>query len=240
MGIIFFKDKLGVNSNVTFAVYEINDVAYEAYRTELDLFDNTWLSNLTDSNLKAAFQSKSQKTANRIKKDIGNKTSSLVKNAGEHIVVYLSRNVISSTLHYRGIPIAELYKDKVIGNPGFDFFNENDIIGRVIFGEGKFRSSSLINKNSYKTAYKEALSQVVKFIREKKDTEEYTSLQYFLSELSKNNFSTERGYSIGFSLERKDINPPMNINNIFVEISSNADYLKLEKEKELLIIGIVF
>ena len=89
------------------------------------------------------------------------------------------------------IPLAELRKEKVSGNPGFDYHSENKN-NIIIFGEAKYVAGQ--------NAYGRALKQVVEFIDAKKDLKELTELTSFVSNEAIKNANLERkGYAIGFS-----------------------------------------
>lgn len=239
MGLIYSINNVGTNNNVYFALYKIDDLLFECLKVQYDVFERSWLQDISDINAKNAFEIRANKTAEIIKKDLEKGVSGpkYIQYAGQHIVVLNARDTISNDLLYKKIPIAELVKNRVSGNGGFDFHLENEKDGVIIFGEGKYRNGI----NSYKASFSSALKQVVDFIKDGMDSSEYPDLSCFLSELTKNNYSSDKGYAIGFSINSSDFNgKPKNYTDILIEIQKNLNYLTLEKKKCLFIVGIIF
>lgn len=72
----------------------------------------------------------------------------------------------------RVVPLAELLKEKVRGNPGFDF-HVVEPNGVAVFGESKYRRAG--------RGYAEALKQVADFLREEKPIADIAVLRDFVS-----------------------------------------------------------
>lgn len=235
MEFVYGEKNIGSNKNVNFFIYKIDDIEHETYKVLLDLFDMTWLNSLNDRHAINSFKSKALKTAKKIQERIIKKSDDgeLVREAGEHIVVYNALNVIEKELNYKKIPLGESFKNRVINNGGFDYFAENLVEYGVCFGEGKYRNDGSCN------SFKSALQQVLDFIKDNKDTEEYDELMYFLDEKTKELYDDNKEYSIGFSIDGTYMNTVLP-RDIFEMISKNVDFIELEKNKRLHIIGIVF
>ena len=94
-------------------------------------------------------------------------------------------------------PIAELFKQKADGNPGFDFhtvFLESDLL---MFGEAKYVKDY--------TPYKNAMSQISDFIDNKKDMKDLFEISRFMpSEKPLENADNGiKGYVAAFSTNGK-------------------------------------
>ena len=76
--------------------------------------------------------------------------------------------------------LQKLWKEKISGNPGFDFHTETPT-EFIAFGEAKYRAAS--------NAYNLALKQIKDFIQEKKDLKELSDLKNFVGAKAISNIS---------------------------------------------------
>lgn len=146
---------------------------------------------------------------------------------GEIMVSSTAVDTLCNNYYHKGVPLAELWKEKISGNPAFDFHTETPSFF-ISFGEAKF--------NSKNNSYGKAMEQVSGFIDKKKDTKEGSDLFNFISEKAFNNFDVFKlkAYSMSFSIcgtESQDA--------IIEKIKNNKYFEKLMKNaEELYFIGI--
>ena len=122
---------------------------------------------------------------------------SVDKETGELLVSEISRRTLVERYGYFSMPIGELFKQKVTGNPGFDFFsiNHNEII---LFGEAKYVAKS--------TPFKNALNQITDFIEDGKDSKDMWDIEKFIPERQKaqlNFLNGQKGYVGSFSSKKE-------------------------------------
>lgn len=185
--------------------------------------DTSWINNL-DEISKKAFKVNAEKTINKIVTDIiGGITTNVNEDIGEFIVSYSAQLALEIEYSHKRIPLAELLKEKVLGNPGFDFhtISTNNYL---VFGEAKFSLDS--------TPRARALNQIEEFIGDR-DNAELKWLEPFLDPTTKANIiRDEKGYAAAFSLNGGNI----------ITILNNAldsDPIKeIIKHKELYLIAV--
>lgn len=54
------------------------------------------------------------------------KDDEITKDTGEYVVSELARQTLVNHMKYLDVPLAELFKEQVSGNPGFDFYSANN------------------------------------------------------------------------------------------------------------------
>lgn len=152
----------------------------------------SWIDKLMPDELKNSMKARVDPTVDFLDKQLSNNNEDeITSKTGEYFVSEIARETIINELEYSDIPLAELRKEKVSGNPGFDYHSENKN-NIIIFGEAKYVAGQ--------NAYGRALKQVVEFIDAKKDLKELTELTSFVSNEAIKNANLERkGYAIGFS-----------------------------------------
>lgn len=150
-------------------------------------------------------------------------SSNLKSEAGEYVVSELSRSSVVNTLHYSDIPIAELFKEQISGNPGFDFFTVNGDI--ILFGEAKYLSG--------RNAYSSACEQINRFALERRDLADIPDLKDFISSAALEKAAAgERGFIAGFSTTS------MSNDALERHIIENAHYIALPKDKEIICVAV--
>ena len=190
---------------------------------ETYISDTSWINNL-DEISKKVYKVNAEKTIDKIVTDIiGGITTNVNQDIGEFIVSYSAQLALEIKFYHQRIPLAELLKEKVLGNPGFDFhtISPNNFL---VFGEAKFSLDS--------TPRARALNQIVKFIGDR-DNAELKWLEPFLDPITKTNIiKDDKGYAAAFSLNGENI----------ITILNNAiasDPIKeIIKHKELYLIAI--
>ena len=120
--------------------------------------------------------------------------------------------------------IAELFKEQVSGNPGFDFYSANkDKV--IIFGEAKYSSS--------RNAYGIGMEQVDRFIREAQDVSDLNDIDKFFEEESLQLADKgDKAYAVAFAA--KGTASDMIINGIV----SNKHYKNIAINKEVIFLAV--
>ena len=191
----------------------------------INISDLSWINNFSNEALRIGFIERSKQTIEKITRKLEkNIEDPKINEIGEIVISNVARLIVESTYDYYVLPLAELIKEKISNNPGFDyhFVNNNEI---PIFGEAKYSAGD--------NAYGRALSQVVDFINEKKDRKEIPILKEFMTEpVIKNIIMENKGYSISFSAT--------NIDNkkLFYNVMQNKDFKQLLKYKEILVVAV--
>lgn len=191
----------------------------------LSLSQLCWLSKFDGSFLKQSFEIRARGTLDYIyQKVINGNTDKSIEEAGEYVVSELSRQTIISEKKYTDIPLGELIKQKVAGNPGFDFFTKN-LSDEILFAEAKYNS----NQNAYGIAF----NQIKNFITEKKDITDLPDIEKIVGEKAcENALKNQKGYIAAFST--KDTPTDILIKNIV----KNKDYQILSTYQELICVAV--
>ncbi len=218
---------------IRISIDNLQEIVTEIIRIIADV---SWIEGLTSIS-KESFIARAQPTIDTLIKELTNYLEScdnkMIKTIGETVVSVSARSVIERSLQYRALPIAELIKQKVRGNPGFDFHHEKDEL-MIVFGEAKYVSNN--------NAYNRAISQIVKFITDKKHLKDIPDIERFVSPSVSNNIhncQSDRDrfcYSAAFSIVGKNLDDQKLINNI-----KNNDHFKelvSQNHKELVLVAV--
>ncbi|MBP6888788.1 MAG: hypothetical protein KBC21_03730 [Candidatus Pacebacteria bacterium] len=176
-------------------VTNLHERAKEMVRT---ISDTSWISKL-DTVGKVTFEATSERTIKKLVEDIISKVSDEpTREFGEYMISLGALDLLESGHQHTKVPLAELLKDKIIGNPGFDFHTESTK-NNIIFGEAKYSGTI--------TPRADALDQIAKFIQLKKDSADLNVLQHFVTPVAVSNFTekNKRGYVAAFSLNSPDV-----------------------------------
>lgn len=198
--------------------------------------DVSWIEGLASIS-KESFMARARPTINILTEELNNYLGScdeeMIKTIGEAVVSVVARSAIESSLEYKALPIAELIKQKVRGNPGFDFHHEKDEL-MIVFGEAKYVSNS--------NAYNKSLSQIVKFIADKKHLKDIPDIDRFLSQSVLNNVNNCQNdrdkfcYSAAFSTKGRGFNEQKLISHI--KNNTNFRTLVSQNHKELVLVAV--
>lgn len=190
--------------------------------------DTSWVNNfdaIDKASLLACAQPTIDKIINSILAKVGNK---IEKEFGEYLISYSAQLTLVDTLSHKPIPLPEFYKEKISGNPGFDFHtvSSNDII---VFGEAKY--------NSAKTPYDDAESQVNDFLQmippKQKHIKELKELRKFTGDIPATNvINNHFGVTAAFSIHAKKAELAMK-NSIKYQ-----EFKKLLDNDEIYVIGV--
>lgn len=152
----------------------------------------SWIAKFDKSYIRNSFFKRAEDTAeylaDKILKDDGDK---ITEDSGEYVVSELAREALVIELKYLDVPLAELFKEQVSGNPGFDFYSANKE-KVIIFGEAKYSSG--------RNAYGIGMEQVDRFIREGQDVSDLNNIDKFFEEESlKLADNGDKAYAIAFA-----------------------------------------
>lgn len=189
------------------------------------LTDISWIDKFLKKEDKLSMLARVNPTIKMLNKKLNdNDNDDLTSDVGEYFVSEIARETIIRELSYTDIPLAELRKEQVSGNPGFDYHSESDN-NIIIFGEAKYKSGQ--------NAYGSALRQVVNFIEQNKDKKEIIELKSFVSDVAVENANNgKKGYAIGFS------SYTINTEQLLKNILNNSNLTKLLSYEEIIIIAV--
>jgi len=190
---------------------------------EKQITDTSWINSL-DELSKLAFKANAKKTIDKIVNDIIAKVKTkLTVDIGEYIVSYSAQHALEMKFSHTKIPLAELLKEKISGNPGFDFHSVS-ANKYLIFGEAKFSMEG--------TPRARALNQIYEFIDDR-DHAELLWLRPFLhNDTLTHIINGHRGYTAAFSFNGN------NILTIFNNALGSDVIKEVLKHKELYLIAV--
>lgn len=178
-------------------ISEIENHATELIKT---ITENSWIEKL-DKYSKVNYQNKVQQTANALVCIFRNPldNNKLKENFGEYVISLDAGKSLELQLNHKVFPLSELWKEKILGNHGFDFHTETPN-QQLNFGEAKFRSSG--------NSYSDAAEQINRFIEPdvRKDQGDINDLKNLgASEQSLDNLLNDiRTFTLAYSVNSKD------------------------------------
>lgn len=204
---------------------DVDDV--NAFATEMVsvVSDTNWIQKLNPL-AKASYEATAIRTVAALVDVFNNFSGQISKDFGEFMVSLSAAQTLADELGHDSFPLSEIWKEKLTGNHGFDYYSEcpDELIN---CGEAKFNSTT--------NAYGAAARQVCEFIDDEKDLGDLVHLNYFASEVAVNKLvdDRERGFCLAFSVNSTDLE------QILVNALANADVIRLSEEAiALYIIGI--
>ncbi|MCG5048036.1 hypothetical protein ABRQ09_02980 [Pectobacterium brasiliense] len=177
---------------------EIVDIKSRVKDMHKIITDTSWLEPLNIIN-STTYAARSEPTINKIVNDILSKVEDEISSDfGEYLISDTAQTALKEHMTHIRLPLAELIKEKISGNPGFDFHTECPK-NFVIFGEAKY--SGVANPHG------KALSQINDFIIAKKDLQELSDIQHFVSAIAIDKVPTGgKSFCAAFSIISDDIN----------------------------------
>lgn len=174
----------------------IHDIESRADEMVTSLSDTSWIANLGAVE-KVSYAARAERTVVKLVRLITERVDNqMTTDFGEFMVSDSAQSLLNNELDHNKVPLAELLKEKISGNPGFDFHTESST-NFIAFGEAKYSGEA--------NPHGKALSQIVKFIGLKKDIAELTDLQHFVSEPAVNNtLQGIKAYAAAFSINNSD------------------------------------
>ncbi|MFC3920514.1 hypothetical protein [Streptococcus lactarius] len=117
------SDKGHSLSNVIFIRIEPSDLKVTINDIISSLNNLSWIETFDEEYIKNSFEIRANATAERLSSQLKHfQQDKVTTEIGETVVSELSRLAIVNELDYLDIPLAELFKQQIAGNPGFDFF----------------------------------------------------------------------------------------------------------------------
>ncbi|MDU7195123.1 MAG: hypothetical protein E6279_04825 [Streptococcus sp.] len=219
------SDKGYSHPNVIFIRIEPSDLKTTINDIICSLNNLSWIETFDKEYIKKSFKIRASKTAEHLSNKLNNFAQDKVTaDIGETVVSELSRLAIVNELEYRDIPLAELFKQKISGNHGFDFFSET-LSQFIVFGEAKYVSNS--------NGYGRALEQIERFIMEERDTSDLNDIDRFVSDSSLNNH-TKNGKAFACAFSATSIKSETLIDNIL----NNDNFNKIKHHREIILIAV--
>lgn len=175
---------------------EISDLEQRVAEMLAVALDTSWLNEL-DVIDRLGYEARSRRTIEKITNEIlKNVESEISEDFGEYMVSDVAQSALNQHLAHIRLPLAEFIKEKISGNPGFDFHTESPTAS-VAFGEAKY--------SGVKNAHGRALKQINEFILENKDIQELPDLRRFVTETAiQNAIKGIKSFSAAFSITSDD------------------------------------
>ena len=175
---------------------EISDLEQRVKEMLAVALDTSWLNEL-DVIDRMGYEARSRRTIEKITNEIlKNVESEISEDFGEYMVSDVAQTALKQHLDHIRLPLAEFIKEKISGNPGFDFHTESPA-ALIAFGEAKY--------SGVKNAHGRALKQINDFISDEKDVQELPDLRKFVTEAAiQNAAGGAKSYSAAFSITSED------------------------------------
>ncbi|WP_343606218.1 hypothetical protein [Fluviicola sp.] len=222
--------------NIFICHASISDLEKIAGELSARVMDQSWIFDL-DTRAQRAYKNTASKTAKSLVKVFETATSDddeITSAFGELLVSMGSSKTLEVIFKHRCIPLAEIWKPKLLGNEGFDFHTVC-LKNMINFGEAKFSSSS----NPYggvsgdKTG---AGGQADGFILNEKHLMDNIHLGHLAGEEAAVNLDNDLfGIVLGFSINSK--NPLQILKNA---MDNCANYENLKRAKNIYIVGVSY
>ena len=189
------------------------------------LGDLSWINKFDPKYVRDSFYKRSKPTAdyfaNNLKLGIDD---TVTRETGEYVVSELAREAMISEMGYLNIPLGEIFKEQISGNPGFDIYSgtKDDLI---VFGEAKYIKSQ--------NAYGNAMKQVDRFIKEGQDTSDFVDIDKFYGvKFFENAEKGQKAYAVAFSSKATSTDKLIN------GILNNSHYKSLSKQTEIIYVAV--
>jgi hypothetical protein len=219
-------DAYGIDTDCdVYAAYiKVSDIDSRAESMIETFSDTSWIEPLSAIK-KATFRATSKRTIAELVKKIRERVEDdkLTEDFGEYLVSDTALEALENVFKHARVPLAELLKEKLTGNPGFDFHSECEV-SLIAFGEAKYSGIS--------SPYNRALKQIKDFVVLEKDMAELIVLENFVSETATSRcLDGEKAYTAAFSLNDDP-------ERMFQNAIKNDHLAKLLMHHELYLIGV--
>ena len=184
------------------------------------LIDDSWINHFFPQGgwIATSITARTAPTIQKIASDFDNGINPVVNcDTGEKLVSEVSRRALVEDYHYWNMPIAELFKQKKDGNPGFDFHTVTPDGVLLMFGEAKYIANT--------TAYNSALNQIPEFIDDEKDLKDLFEIRDFMPSSTPldNANNGIKGYVAAFSTNKSDDK------DIISKVTGHKNYTQLSQ-----------
>lgn len=213
------------HNNIFFIRIDPEDISITLRNIISVLSDLSWISKFDKEYVRKSFIKRATDSAKYLSdKILKNDKDTITANAGEYVVSELAREALIAKLNYLDIPLAEIFKEKISGNSGFDFYSCNNY-KIIIFGEAKYTSE--------RNAYGIGMEQVNRFISEQQDISDLADIDKFFEEYSLNKANAgEKAYAVAFAAKKTKSE------DIISGITKNKYYNNLAIHKEVIYLAI--
>lgn len=219
------KDFGKTSTGLVFKIHvKIHDIEKRAKDIIQSISNDSWIKDLGVVE-QLSYAARAKKTIEKLVTEIFEKVENTVTvEFGEYLVSESAKDSLINHLKHTHIPLAEMWKEKKTGNPGFDFHTESST-NLISFGEAKYSSNS--------NPHTVAINQIVGFINDGKDTMELVDLKNFTTpEAIENAVMGARAYIAAFSVNGQQYD------RIFKTAIESDGFDKLLGFPELYIIGV--
>lgn len=187
------------NCEIHCVVIEINgtiDLTNVVNVMSKEIADTSWITKLPTF-FRPVYDANAPKTINKIVNDIlGKVASGLNEKIGEYLVSFSAQQALVMLFNHYRLPLAEILKEQLSNNPGFDFHTISDK-DNLVHGEAKYSGNE--------TRWPDATGQISEFIDENKHKGEQGWLYPFLDEsVIANVIAGKRGFTAAFSMHAKN------------------------------------
>lgn len=194
---IKISDEMHTKNLVWYVGVRITNTAAYAQEMKKQILDTSWIAKLNGW-AKASYEARAKKTIAHLVSCILNQVKNQVtSDFGEILVSMSAQDALEQFFNHKKLPLAELWKEKSKGNPGFDFHTETKDY-YLVFGEAKYRQDN--------NPYNLALKQIKDFIENRKDIMELVDLKNLVSDDTKKWIETAFGpmkaYAAAFSMKK--------------------------------------
>lgn len=161
--------------NVFFVRIDPENLAVALHDILAELANFSWLNKFDKEALRKSMETNARNTCDILQEKFFDENGDpIIEEAGEYLVSVYSKRGIVEHLGHLDVPLAELLGRKKTGNPGFDFFTEEEDLQLVTCGEAKY----LHGKNAYTTS----LKQINDFIASNKHISDVVILNGLVSD----------------------------------------------------------
>lgn len=198
---------MNTNNIIWYVVVRVTNIPAYAKEMKEQILDKSWITKLNGW-AKSSYEARSKKTIEYLVRNVLDQVKNQVtSDFGEILVSMSAQDALEHFFDHKKLPLAELWKEKTKGNPGFDFHTETKDY-YIVFGEAKYRQGN--------NPYNVALEQIKDFIENEKDKMELVDLKNLVSDNTKQWIDTDFGpmkaYAAAFSM-KKGTNLQKNIEN---------------------------
>ncbi len=209
---------------------QINDTHERLVFIVNGLRDASWITNISKVSKRISYGKRAEETIHRLVREILSAiTSNKIENVGEYLISFTAQDILETEHSHLKIPLAELWKEQIKRNPGFDFHTVSN--GNLLFfGEAKYTSAGSPYSNAMAGINGFLKPEIEKHKQEISDLEELGANEDSIVNVLVNN---KFGVVAAFSLNA------INIEAIFeraisLEVTNNL----LDQSEELFLIGI--
>ncbi len=220
------KHGIATSCNVHSFHVKVSNIKNIAKDLIIQTSNKSWITPL-EIGLKQSYEARANPTIDKLVEGIFKKIKTAINSEfGEYLISYSAQQTLKSKLKHKLIPLAELWKEKSKGNPGFDFHTETSL-SHISFGEAKYNSNS--------NPHTDAIQQIAGFIADSKDEMDYVHLKNFVSKKAYTNATQKKkAYAAAFSM----FSSTGKYDDILSYPFTLAEIHEILKHEELFIIGI--